>query len=103
MHSFYNPRPEVSFLALRTNTQFFKPPKNAFARPSIAGVGRQPHALPLQEQPAFDPEIPAAIVEKMMGERDGTKFKAIGDSNYPRQGKNLVAPPQPNFGTTFVQ
>ena len=103
MDSFYNPKPDVSFLALRTNTQMFKPPKNAFARPAIAGVGRQPHALPLQVQPAFDPEVPAAIIEKMMGEREGTKIKAIGDSTYPRQGGRLVnSRPEPNFGTTFA-
>lgn len=102
MHSFYNPRPEVSFLALRTNTQMFKPPKNAFTRPNIAGAGRQAHSLPLQIAPTFDPDIPQEIIEKMMGERAGQKIKAIGDSNYPRQGGNLVTPPEPNFGVTFA-
>ena len=103
MHSFYNPRPDVSFLALRTNTQMFKPPKSAFARPSIAGIGRQPHALPLQIAPTFDPEVPQAIIEEMMGKRAGEEFKAIGDSNYPRQGGNLIATaPEPNVGVTFA-
>ena len=98
MHSFYQPAAPVSFLTLRTNTHMFKPPHSAFKRPSIEGVGRQAHALPLQEQPSFDPEIPAAIIQQMMGDRNKQSIPVLGAAHYPRQGGDLVAAEK---GTTF--
>jgi hypothetical protein len=91
MNSFYNPAAPVSFLTLRTNTEMFKPPHSAFKRPSIQGVGRQAHALPLQEQPSLDPEIPKAIIEQMMGDRNKQSIPKIGNADYPRQGGKLVS------------
>ena len=55
------------------------------------GAGRQARGLPLQEAPSFDPEIPDAIIERMTGERNsGEKVATLGDSDFPRQGGDLV-------------
>tara|TARA_R110002049_G_scaffold269390_1_gene446230 strand:+ start:126 stop:401 length:276 start_codon:yes stop_codon:yes gene_type:complete len=62
---FYNPQPSVNFLTLRTN--------NGFAAGHIprtlpkVTTFNQPNALPLGE--GFAPEIPAAVMEQMVGDR----------------------------------
>tara|TARA_R110000765_G_scaffold215685_2_gene320432 strand:- start:513 stop:788 length:276 start_codon:yes stop_codon:yes gene_type:complete len=62
---FYNPRPSVNFLTLRTNNGFAAGhvPRKL---PTVTSFN-QPNALPLGE--GFAPEIPAAVMEQMVGDR----------------------------------
>ena len=63
---FYNPRPAVNFLTLRTNTQKFAPghvPRE-YGRGGGWGLANK---LPLGE--GFAPEIPAGVMESMIGDR----------------------------------
>ena len=69
MNSFYQPLQATSFLALRTNTEMFKPPSSAFRRPSLLSDGRIAGRLPLQIQPDMSPEVPEAIINLLLGSR----------------------------------
>ena len=96
MNSFYQPLAATSFLTLRTNTQMFKPPHDAFRRPVQMSDGRIASRLPLQIQPDMSPEIPEAIAQLLLGRRgteDSQKHnlhKGSADTWNPASGRGLV-------------
>ena len=62
---FYDPRPAVSFLTLRTNDGFRAGHvPRTLPQPSVLN---QPNSLPLGL--GFAPEIPAGVMEQMVGDR----------------------------------
>tara|TARA_R110000787_G_scaffold280000_1_gene390447 strand:- start:333 stop:614 length:282 start_codon:yes stop_codon:yes gene_type:complete len=77
---FYNPRPAVNFLTLRTNYGFNAAPH--MHRPNDPAPQNQPNALPLGE--GFAPEIPEAVMEEMIGDR----MTKAAESNNPTNALN---------------
>ena len=99
--TFYNPKPEVSFLTLRTNTHMFAPPKGLYKMPKISMDHRQAnafHSAPVI--PAPEEEI-RKMIEAQMMLRDGPIVHQMSvDKNFPRNvGTLRQTIPTPQFGS----
>lgn len=88
--NFYNPKPEVSFLTLRTNTQIFAPHEGLHKLPVIA---KDPHTSGVFTAPSpveTSQEAIDKMIEDQLQLRMGTKMTQPQDPNYPRQSGGLL-------------
>ena len=98
--TFYNPKPEVSFLTLRTNTQIFAPHKELYKLPEISMDQNQPNAFHVPTPiPTPEEEIDRMVQEQIMLRNGPIQHQLNADKNFPRRVGNLrQAVPTPKFG-----
>ena len=88
---FYNPRPAISFLTLRTNEA-----GHATRTPNNLGGLNQPNALPAEL--GYAPEIPQEVLDSMIGDR----MASGGSSNAPTTGGRMGGETSFLQSTSFV-